>query len=197
MANYKYALQDGAKLDFDKYKAENILLVSFDEYDKFQSQCDRTMVGFVKPQSSDDMTLTQHPIQCFYGVKASSDKSTSLAQVSHHEKRKGGNRKNLFYQHTPNEDSDILITSINSDPNSSWKANPCMLTKKHPDYKQCLDLKKTQNLNLAQTSQTVRVEDAMEQITKWKKQYSRPEDIPDSEIPASFDFRNIEGMDLT
>lgn len=62
MANYRYSLQDGQKLDYEKYKMENILMVSFDEYDKFQSQCDKTMVGFVKPQSGDDSSLTQHPI---------------------------------------------------------------------------------------------------------------------------------------
>jgi C1A family cysteine protease len=37
----------------------------------------------------------------------------------------------------------------------------------------------------------------IEKAQKWKKQYASPQDIPDSEIPEAYDFRNIDGYDFT
>jgi C1A family cysteine protease len=37
----------------------------------------------------------------------------------------------------------------------------------------------------------------LDKAQKWKKQYSSPQDIPDSDIPEAYDFRNIDGYDFT
>lgn len=151
----------------------NLKGIQMDDYDKFYSICDKTMVGFVK--SGKEGSLEQHPIQCFYGVKKDAEATDkeearqARAQLAEDESRKGsvilaqtssqhqtdikkrrGKKHNPFAAHKPSADSDLYITAVNANPHSVWKANPCMLTKTHPDYKQCLDKKNT--LNLAQTT---------------------------------------------
>ena len=37
----------------------------------------------------------------------------------------------------------------------------------------------------------------LQQAQKWRKQYANAQDIPESEIPDSYDFRNINGYDFT
>lgn len=38
---------------------------------------------------------------------------------------------------------------------------------------------------------------ALEKAQKWQKNYSHADKIPDSEIPESYDFRNLDGFDFT
>jgi len=40
-------------------------------------------------------------------------------------------------------------------------------------------------------------QDALEKAQSWYKKYSSAQDIPDSLIPESYDFRNIDGFDFT
>jgi len=42
------------------------------DYDKFYSQCDQTMVGFVQDKNSGS-TMKNHNVECFYAVKESSE----------------------------------------------------------------------------------------------------------------------------
>ena len=74
LANYRYSVKEYVISDPLKSGAKAIKNVETDDYDKFYSQCDRTMVGFVqdKGQSS---TLKAHAVDCFYGIKADSEKS--------------------------------------------------------------------------------------------------------------------------
>ena len=71
IANLRYSIKN--KLSADPVKQARQGLESFgtigsDDYDKFDSVCGQTMVGFVqnvnKPSS-----LAQHNIQCFHGVQ--------------------------------------------------------------------------------------------------------------------------------
>lgn len=39
--------------------------------------------------------------------------------------------------------------------------------------------------------------ETLEKAQKWQKQYKNAQDIPDSDIPDSYDFRNINGYDFT
>lgn len=39
--------------------------------------------------------------------------------------------------------------------------------------------------------------EALASAQAWAQKYSRAEDIPDSEIPSSYDLRNISGFDFT
>lgn len=44
-------------------------------------------------------------------------------------------KPNLFnFYFEPNSESDKLILAVNSNPESSWKADECMLTKSHEKY---------------------------------------------------------------
>ena len=43
-------------------------------------------------------------------------------------------KSNIFKDHIPSNESDLYITSINDNFNSTWKANICMLSKNHKDY---------------------------------------------------------------
>ena len=38
---------------------------------------------------------------------------------------------------------------------------------------------------------------AVQYAQSWRKQYKKPEDIPESLIPESYDFRNIQDYDFT
>jgi C1A family cysteine protease len=38
---------------------------------------------------------------------------------------------------------------------------------------------------------------SLEKAHKWQKSYASAEEIPDSELPESFDLRNIDGYDFT
>lgn len=38
---------------------------------------------------------------------------------------------------------------------------------------------------------------ALESARQWQKKYKTNEDIPDSAIPQTWDFRNIDGYDFT
>lgn len=111
--------------------------------------------------------------------------STCKLQKSHKDYGKGQNC----------EDDEMLM--ISDDVSAAAKTNRGPI---HPE-----------NM-LAQVSNELRVEMALyefgakddklfkqtiEKAQKWKKQYGSPKDIPDSEIPESYDFRNIEGYDFT
>ena len=75
LSNYKYALKPYVSSDPLAMGAQRIAQqnVQTDDYDKFYSLCDRTMVGFVQDTNSGS-SLSQHHIECFYGVKEASDK---------------------------------------------------------------------------------------------------------------------------
>jgi len=38
---------------------------------------------------------------------------------------------------------------------------------------------------------------ALAKAQKWSKTYKSADDIPDKQIPDSYDFRNIDGFDFT
>ena len=40
-------------------------------------------------------------------------------------------------------------------------------------------------------------QDTLEKAQKYRKQYANAQDIPESEIPEAYDFRNINGYDFT
>ena len=81
IANYKYAVKE--------YVTENALAqgekpikkagLETDDYDKFYSQCDQTMVGFVQDKKN-PTSMAEHHVECFYGVKASADKPKAPLQ---------------------------------------------------------------------------------------------------------------------
>lgn len=228
LTNFRYSVKDSVEANPLQSGAKSLSQLDTDDYDKFDSQCDRTMVGFVQRKGSG--TMANHPIQCFYAVKSGADgengKQTSkkpqseekketkkqaaeetedepvaLAQTSTKSKvRKGkkGFRSNEFADHTPSEATDLEITEHNSS-NQSWTANTCMLSKSHPDHggKKC-----SKPLNLAQTSSKLDTSSqsylkALATAQSWSQLYSSADEIPDDKLPESYDFRNLDGHDLT
>jgi hypothetical protein len=41
------------------------------------------------------------------------------------------------------------------------------------------------------------IEDALEEARKYQKKYPSADKIPDEEVPANFDWRNVQGVDFT
>ena len=108
-------------------------------------------------------------------------------------------RKNLHHEHMPSEKNDALIESINSS-NLGWKADNCKLQKSHKNH--CKD----DEVNLAQVSDEKPRETfgqgkgwskALEKAQKYQQKYSSYDQIPDDELPASFDWRNVDNYDFT
>jgi hypothetical protein len=121
-------------------------------------------------------------------------------------------RGNLFENHKPSEDTDILIEMINKNDKIPWTANTCMLQEHHPSYN-C-----DHTINLAQqkaNSSTLGFvknkksgqkefadgssewKQAVTMAHQWKNKYSDLKDIADLSIPKAYDFRNIGGYDFT
>jgi len=74
-----------------------------------------------------------------------------------------------------------------------------MLSEKHPDHggRKC-----SKPLNLAQTSAKLDTSsksylEALSTAQSWSKLYNSAADIPDDKLPESYDFRNLNGHDLT
>ena len=165
ITNYRYALKEYVSSDPLEQGAKNIKDVEVDDYDKFYSQCDRTMVGFIQNKQVKS-SLADHHVECFYGIKASADKGdqkpdgkakvqteddgteATLLQLKSTTRRRGKQFKaNPMLTHVPSDVTDLEITEHNA-KNPTWKANVCMLQKHHKDYGTHCD----KPLSLAQVS---------------------------------------------
>ena len=100
-----------------------------------------------------------------------------------------------------------MIQAIN-DLNLTWKADTCKLQTHHANYgSHCQKEKEEARLSLAQTAskeeeassfgQQENFAGAWEEAQKFQKKYPDAESIPQDELPANFDWRNIKGVDFT
>ena len=66
--------------------------------------------------------------------------NSTIASPDKDERRPRKKAGNLFLNHVPSTESDLLIDQINQG-NLTWEANTCMLQKSHPKYnsEECLD----------------------------------------------------------
>lgn len=71
ITNYRYSLKEYVNSDPLKSGAKALAGVETDDYDKFYSMCDRTMVGFVMSKGN---SMSNHRIQCVYGIKETAEK---------------------------------------------------------------------------------------------------------------------------
>lgn len=72
LANFKYSVRDEISTDPVADGADAFEELSSGDYDKFDSQCDRTMVGFVQNApaiTQQSFSMQEHEIQCFYGMQ--------------------------------------------------------------------------------------------------------------------------------
>jgi len=149
-------------------------------------------------------------------------KATDKAKSSGTRKR----RSNLHLEHVPSDEMDLLISTINK-ADLGWKASTCKLQKHHQDYGKGQNCDNDELLMISDDDSTgpIHPENMLAQVgseqsvgmalnefggkddklfkqtvdeaQKWRKQYASPTDIPDSAIPDSYDFRNINGYDFT
>ena len=71
LSNFKYALKPEISTDPVKEQVTQFAALKTGDYNKFESMCDQTMVGFVMdiPKvKNNQQSLQQHKMQCFYGV---------------------------------------------------------------------------------------------------------------------------------
>lgn len=70
LANFKYSLKDKISKDPIEDGADEFASLTTGDYQKFDTACDKTMVGFVQsiPRlSQETYTMNQHKISCFWG----------------------------------------------------------------------------------------------------------------------------------
>ena len=118
---------------------------------------------------------------------------------------KKADRINHHLTHVPSDEMDVLISIVN-DADIGWKADTCKLQSHHENYCQ-----KDNSTNLAQVSDPISLAgtkdfaakgdkvftQVLAKVQKYQKQFKNSDEIPDAEIPAVYDFRNIEGYDFT
>jgi hypothetical protein len=101
--------------------------------------------------------------------------------------------------HKPDEVTDLLIETINKN-NYGWKADVCMLQRNHPSYGDHCDdtslLQQKDEDTLVEFGKTAGFDKALEKAQKYQKAYKSSSEIPDEELPADFDLRNIEGTNF-
>lgn len=107
----------------------------------------------------------------------------------------------------------MLIDTINS-LDLGWKADTCKYQKHHEKYGSHCDKPQTlaQTGNSESENQKGKGQEESEaeapfgkqknfqhawKVAKKFQKYASAEDIPDSELPANFDWRNVEGIDWT
>ena len=131
-------------------------------------------------------------------------------------KRKSHKRFNAHAAHVASDENDLLIEAINT-LDLGWKADTCKYQKNHANYgNHC------ESLSLAQVSNNQDQEEAeaegegeseasgakifgegkdfeksLEKARQFQQKYSSADKIPDNELPANFDWRNIDGYDFT
>lgn len=112
----------------------------------------------------------------------------------------------------------MAISFINNG-DFGWKADVCKLTQTHKDYGSHCDndqilaqtgsfsendekTKKPDEKKAASSKpkfgdKSPEFKKAMEKVQSWGKKYKNADDIPDSELPETYDFTNIDGFDFT
>jgi hypothetical protein len=70
IANFKYSLKEDVSPNPTQELFQKFADLKSGDYNKFDSQCDKTMVGFVQEVSSgkNKQSMMQHKVQCFYGM---------------------------------------------------------------------------------------------------------------------------------
>jgi len=70
LANFKYSVKPEISTDPTRDGAEEFNALKTGDYNKFNSECDKTMVGFVQTmpsKSAETYTMNKHKVQCFFG----------------------------------------------------------------------------------------------------------------------------------
>ena len=136
--------------------------------------------------------------------------------------RQTSKRYNAHLEHVPSDENDVAISFINSQ-DFGWKADTCKLQRHHVDYgshcdglnlaqvdseAEVEDMDKTKDKNTVQAKEVPKAKPkfgdnspefkkALEKVQAYQKKYKTTDEIPDSELPESYDFSNMDGFDFT
>ena len=85
LANFKYSVKDDISKDPTKDGADEFAFLKAGDYNKFDTHCDKTMIGFVQTmpsvKSNEVFTMNKHRVQCFYGVQSTHYDMEKTVQV--------------------------------------------------------------------------------------------------------------------
>lgn len=119
-------------------------------------------------------------------------------------------RFNAHLEHKASNETDKAISFINNH-DLGWKADTCKLQSHHAEYGSHCEAQKKAH-SLAQTSSDVventkqnefgpksgkKFDRALAKAQSWYNKYKTADEIPDSVLPESYDFRNLDGFDFT
>lgn len=148
-----------------------------------------------KPAGAESVGLTDELVQI--------SSENTLNEEARRQPQPGGigqsRRRNLHFDHKPSAKMDVLIHAINNS-DIGWKADICKLSNAP---KNCHENKIT---NLAQVSDASEARAfgegpefnaVKEKVQKYQKLFKSADEIPDTELPAQFDWRNVDGYDFT
>jgi hypothetical protein len=141
------------------------------------------------------------------------DNTSSLTQKHHKAKKASGKRRNLHLDHKPSDETDLLIQAVN-EAALGWKADVCKYQKHHANYgahcdneavslAQVTDADEQAEEDPAPTKKEFGVDGdadfqkALGKAQSMMKKYGTASEIPDSELPESLDFRDVDGYDFT
>jgi hypothetical protein len=74
LANFKYTVKPEISQDPTQDGADEFSTLKTGDYSKFDTQCDKTMIGFVQTmpkKSSEKGTMSSHKTTCFWGENSS------------------------------------------------------------------------------------------------------------------------------
>ena len=72
LANFRYSLKDFNAATMSAASFTQLDTLKTGDYGKFNSECDKTMIGFVQTipsRSKEVYSLTNHRVQCFFGTQ--------------------------------------------------------------------------------------------------------------------------------
>ena len=117
--------------------------------------------------------------------------------------RSKSRRENAHLNHVASDETDQAISFINKN-DFGWKADVCKLQTHHEDYgDHCgketalAQVSSEQETKLKFGDGSDKFKAALHKAQSWGRRYKNAEEIPDSELPESYDFANIDGYDFT
>lgn len=107
--------------------------------------------------------------------------------------KKGSHKTQCFYG-KKNEVTKLKSLEI-FDQEQEAVADPGQMVQLPPTQDEYVTADESQNEEAAM-EELVKKKQAKEELDKWRVKYSKTSDIPDSEIPSSFDLRHINGFNF-
>lgn len=95
------------------------------------------------------------------------------------------------------EDDEMLMISDDDSTNTAPKSSRGPIHPQNMLAQVSNEQRVEMELNEFGTSGDKLFKETLDKAQKWRKQYPSAQEIPDTEIPEAYDFRNINGYDFT